>query len=52
MFSHLGDPGFSPGQFMWDLWWTRRHWGKFSPDTLVSLANYSTDCFTFVIILG
>jgi hypothetical protein len=21
------------GQIMWDLWWTLRNWGKFSPST-------------------
>jgi hypothetical protein len=24
-----GCPGSSPGQVMWDLWWTKRHWGRF-----------------------
>jgi hypothetical protein len=24
---------------MWDLWWTKWRWGKFSKSTLVSLAN-------------
>jgi hypothetical protein len=35
--SHLGDPGSSPGQVMWDLWWTKRHWGRFPRSTSVSL---------------
>jgi hypothetical protein len=26
------------------------HWGRFSPSTSVSLANYSTDCSTLIII--
>jgi hypothetical protein len=26
-------PGFAPSQFMWDLWWTKWHWGRFSPRT-------------------
>jgi hypothetical protein len=34
---------------MWDLWWTKRHWGRFSPSTS-SLAKHSTDCFTLIII--
>jgi hypothetical protein len=34
-----------------DLWWTKWHWGRFSPSTSVSPANsHSTDCSTFVII--
>jgi hypothetical protein len=31
------------------LWWTRRHWGRFSPSTSVSPANHSTD-FSIIII--
>jgi hypothetical protein len=31
------------------LWWTKRHWGRFSPSTLVSPANHSTD-FSIIII--
>jgi hypothetical protein len=27
---------------MWDLWWTKRNWGRFSASTSVSLANHST----------
>jgi hypothetical protein len=46
-----GDPGSSPGQVMWDLWWTKWRWGGFSPSTLVSPANsHSTDCSTLIII--
>jgi hypothetical protein len=22
-------PDSSPDQVMWDLWWTKRHWGRF-----------------------
>jgi hypothetical protein len=37
-------------QFMWDLWWTKWHWSRFSPSTSVSLANsHSTECFTLII---
>jgi hypothetical protein len=44
--------GSSPGQVMWDLWWTKWHWGRFSPSTSVSPANFhSTDCSTFIIII-
>jgi hypothetical protein len=29
---------------MWDLWWTKWRWGRFSLNTLVSPANlYSTN---------
>jgi hypothetical protein len=31
--SRRGGPGSSPGQLMWDLWWTKWHWGRFSPST-------------------
>jgi hypothetical protein len=34
---------------MWGLWWTKRHWGRFSPSTSVSPANHSTD-FSIIII--
>jgi hypothetical protein len=34
---------------MWGLWWTKRHWGRFSPSILVSPANHSTD-FSIIII--
>jgi hypothetical protein len=34
---------------MWGLWWTKRHWGRFSPSTSVSLANHSTN-FSIIII--
>jgi hypothetical protein len=34
---------------MWGLWWTKWHWGKFSPSTSVSTANYSTN-FSIIII--
>jgi hypothetical protein len=36
---------------MWDLWWTKWHWGRFSPSTSVSPANsHSSDCSTLTII--
>jgi hypothetical protein len=34
---------------MWGLWWAKRHWGRFSPSTSVSLANHTTD-FSIIII--
>jgi hypothetical protein len=34
---------------MWDLWWTKWHWGTFSSKTSVSPANsHSTNCSIFV----
>jgi hypothetical protein len=35
---------------MWGLWWTKRHRGRFSPSTSVSLANHSTN-FSIIIII-
>jgi hypothetical protein len=37
--SHRGGPGLLPGQVMWDLRQKNWRWGRFSPSTLVSLAN-------------
>jgi hypothetical protein len=34
---------------MWGLWWTKRHWGRFSQSISVSPANHSTD-FSIIII--
>jgi hypothetical protein len=49
--SHLGRPGSSPGQVMLGLWWTKWHWGRFSPGTSVSPAiSHSADYSTFIII--
>jgi hypothetical protein len=31
------------------VWWTKRHWGRFSPSTSVSPANHSTN-FSIIII--
>jgi hypothetical protein len=37
-------------QVIWDLWWTKWHWGKFSLCTSVSPANsHFTDCSTLII---
>jgi hypothetical protein len=33
---------------MWGLWWTKRHWGRFSPSNSVSTANHSTN-FSIII---
>jgi hypothetical protein len=34
---------------MWGLWWTKQHWGRFSPSTSVSPANHSTS-FSIITI--
>jgi hypothetical protein len=36
-------PDSSPEQVMWDLWWTKWHWGRFSPSTSFSPTNNSSD---------
>jgi hypothetical protein len=43
-------PGFAPGQVVWNFWWTRWHWGRFSPRTSVSLANHYSTKFSIFII--
>jgi hypothetical protein len=48
---HRAGPGSSPGLVMWDLWWTRWRWGRFSPSTSVSPANlHSTSWSTIILI--
>jgi hypothetical protein len=47
----LGCPGSSQGHIMQDLWWTNRHWGRFSPDTSISPVNRSIGCSTLIIII-
>jgi hypothetical protein len=38
---------------MWGLWWTKQHWGMFSPSTSVSLANHhSTNSSTIITTRG
>jgi hypothetical protein len=36
---------------MWGLWWTKRHWGRFSRSTSVSPANHSSN-FSIIITRG
>jgi hypothetical protein len=48
--SNCGGQDSSPGQVMWDMWWTKRHWGMFSPTTSISFANHSIDCSALIII--
>jgi hypothetical protein len=41
-----------PGLVMWDLWWTKWRWGRFSPSTSVSPANlHSINCSTITLII-
>jgi hypothetical protein len=35
---------------MWGLWWTKWHWGRFFPSTLVSPANHHSTNFSIIII--
>jgi hypothetical protein len=38
---------------MWDLWWTKWRWGRFSPGTSVTPANsHSIYCSTIIIIIS
>jgi hypothetical protein len=37
---------------MWGLWWTKQHWGRFSPSTSVSPANHHSTNFSIIIIPG
>jgi hypothetical protein len=39
IYSHRDGPGSRLGN-MWGLWWTKRHWDRFSPSTSVSPANH------------
>jgi hypothetical protein len=34
------------------LWWTKRHWGRFSPSTPVSPANHHSTNFSIIITRG
>jgi hypothetical protein len=35
---------------MWDLWWTKWRWGRFSPSTSVSPANLHSTNFSTITI--
>jgi hypothetical protein len=48
--SHRGSSGSKPGLVMWDLWWTKWRWGRFSPSTSVSPANLYYTIFSTVTI--
>jgi hypothetical protein len=35
---------------MWDLWWTKWHWGKFFPSTSVFPANLHSTNFSTIAV--
>jgi hypothetical protein len=35
---------------MWDLWWTKWRWGRFSPSTSVSPANLHSTNFSTITL--
>jgi hypothetical protein len=39
--SHICGPGSRQGQVVWDLWWTKWHWGRFPPSTSVPFFQFS-----------
>jgi hypothetical protein len=41
---------FAPVQVMLDLWWTKWHWGRFSPSTSGFSANHHSTKFSILII--
>jgi hypothetical protein len=38
------------GLVMWNLWWTKWRWGRFSPSSSVSLANLHSTNFSTITI--
>jgi hypothetical protein len=36
---------------MWDLWWTKWHWGRFSPSTSVFCANTNSTDYSRIIMI-
>jgi hypothetical protein len=50
--SHRGDSSSIPRYVMLDLWMTQWYWGRFSPSTSVSPANfYSSKCSVLIYLL-
>jgi hypothetical protein len=47
---HRGGPGSNLGLVIWDLWWTKWRWDRFSPVTLVSPANFHSINFSTITI--
>jgi hypothetical protein len=51
--SHRSGTGSTPSQVTWDLWWTKWHWGRFSPSILTSPDNFhSTKCSILIYHTG
>jgi hypothetical protein len=46
--AHRDGPFSSP--VIWDFWWIKWHWGRFSPSTSVSTAN--SHCANFSIFIN
>jgi hypothetical protein len=45
------EDSYHVGGVLWDLWWTKWRWGRFSPSTSASPANlHSTNCSTITLI--
>jgi hypothetical protein len=50
---HRRDPGSIRGQVMWDVWWKKWQWSRFSASTSVSPTNsHSTNCSMLIYHLG
>jgi hypothetical protein len=49
--SYRGGPDGRAGEVMWDLWWTKWRWGRFSPSTSVSPANLHFTNFSTITII-
>jgi hypothetical protein len=42
----------NPAHVIWDLWWIKWHWGRFSSSISISPANFhSTNCSLIIIII-
>ena len=56
--SHRGSPGSITGQSMWDLWWTKWHWDRFSPVNFIPPVLHYLEkwkkliIFLFIFITG
>jgi hypothetical protein len=50
MASNIGGPDSNPGLVMWDLWWTKWRWDRFSPSISVSPANFHSTNFSTITI--
>jgi len=49
---HREGPGSSPGQSVWDLWWTKWHWDRFCSEFfgfLLSASFYRGSPYSYAI---